>query len=493
MSGQLREALYVKLRLLFTLSIGVLSCASFAQTTTSETQPWNIVAIVTDDQARWAVGAYGNKDVRTPNMDRLAREGALFTQAFVNTPVCSPSRASYFTGQRAVMRLGITDFISAGENRTGSVGIPADTITWPQVLQQNGYRSGLVGKWHLGIAREFHPKLHGFDYFYGFLGGGVSPRNPTLEVDGQTTTVEGMSSDLMGEAAVRFLDQKSTAPFALCLHFREPHLPYRPAPDQDAALFANTRPAIPADKSLDVEQVTRWTRDYYTSIHAADRNIGRVLDKLDEQKLTSRTIVLFTSDHGYMVGQHLMHTKGNGWWIAGGVTGPKRPNMFDDSIRIPLIIRWPGQIAAGSVVDAPITNLDLYPTLLSMLGVTAPAGLKLDGRDLSDVIAGKGQVGDDPIFGEYDLHNGGLAYMRMIRTSEWKLVRHYFASGLDELYHLSFDPTEDNNLYGKKAYREIQAELQKKLTNWQKSMDDPILGRLPADALQPEAGAGAEE
>jgi uncharacterized sulfatase len=480
----------------FALLLSPFTCATAAPADSHDTSPdapINIISICTDDQARWAVGAYGNKDVRTPNMDRLAREGALFTNAFVNTPVCSPSRASFLTGQRSVMRLGITDFIAAGENRSGEVGLPDSPITWPQALQQRGYYTGLVGKWHLGSAPEFHPGRHGFNSFYGFLGGGVPPLNPKLEVDGQTTTVEGFAADLMGDAAVRFLDTQSSRPFALLLHIREPHMAYKPAPEQDASLFANASVSIPQTKGLVPQHVLNLRRDYYAAIHSADRNIGRVLDKLDELHLTSRTLVLFMSDHGYMIGQHLMHTKGNGWWIAGGVNGPKRPNMFDDSIRIPLIMRLPGRIAPGSVIDQAITNLDLYPTLLAMAGASAPAGGTLDGRDLSGVITGKAKPVDDPIFGEYDLHNGGLAYMRMVRTSEWKLVRHYFSTGLDELYHLSEDPDETTNLYGKKQYREVQGQLQQQLTDWQKRSGDPILARLPASALAADAGGSSEE
>src|SRR5438093_9374532 len=129
----------------------------------------NLISIVTDDQARWSVGAYGNRESRTPNMDRLAREGALFTNAFVATPVCSPSRAAFLTGKYGT-QVGITDYITPLEARAG-IGLPSATTTWPEVLQQHGYRTALFGKWHLGEQPQFHPHRHGFDYFFGSLAG----------------------------------------------------------------------------------------------------------------------------------------------------------------------------------------------------------------------------------------------------------------------------------------------------------------------------------
>src|SRR5687768_6521650 len=143
----------------------------------------NIIAIVTDDQARWSIGAYGNKDARTPNMDRLAAEGALFVNAFVNTPVCSPSRAAFLTGLHGT-QVKITDWINMNEASVG-VGLPPETLTWPEVLKQHGYATALVGKWHLGHLPQHHPTKHGYDHFWGFPGGGTEPMDPHVEVDGK--------------------------------------------------------------------------------------------------------------------------------------------------------------------------------------------------------------------------------------------------------------------------------------------------------------------
>jgi uncharacterized sulfatase len=189
-------------------------------------------------------------------------------------------------------------------------------------------------------------------------------------------------------------------------------------------------------------------------------------------------MVMFTSDHGYMIGQHGIHTKGNGNWIAGGASGPKRPNMFEESLRIPLIVRWPNVVSPGLEIAEPVSNIDTYATVLGLLGIKPPKKWKQEGMDLSPLLRGRKFTPHEVIFGQYDLHNGGQANMRMIRTSEWKLVRHYFANGLDELYHLKEDPGEMENLYDNPKFGSVRDELQAQLLAWQRSIRDPVLRRL---------------
>lgn len=432
----------------------------------------NLVAVVTDDQGRWAVGAYGNKDCRTPHMDRLAREGARFVNAFVATPVCSPSRAAYLTGRYGT-EVGITDWISPAQGRDG-VGLSAKFPTWARALQQAGYRTGLVGKWHLGTRPESHPSQHGFAHFAGALQGSFAARDPAWEVEGKEVVVKGYSSDVTGDAALRFLDEAKGKPFALLVHFREPHLPYTPVNPLDAAPFKDLDPTIPTFRGLDVKQVKGWHRDYYAAIHGVDRQLGRILAKLEAMKLLDSTIVTFTSDHGYNIGHHGIHTKGNGNWVAGGVGGPKRPNMWDTSLRVPLLVRWPGVVKGGAEVAEVVSNIDMYPSVLGMMGVAGPKGVKQHGLDFSALLRGKKPAWREELYGTYDLHNGGLAHMRMVRTAGWKLVRHYKASGLDELYDLKDDPDESRNLYGAAKHAATREGLQKRLTKWMKSIDDPL-------------------
>lgn len=445
---------------------------------TAQGQPaavkYNVVSIVTDDQALWSIGAYGNRESITPNMDRLAREGAKFNNAFVTTPVCSPSRVAFMTGLYG-SQVGITDYLTQEEAADG-MGLPAAALTWPGVLRQNGYRTGLFGKYHLGSRPEFHPTMRGFDYFMGRLGGGFEPIDPKLEVGGRMTDLKGGAADVVMDDAVRWIEARRDEPFAALIHFREPHLPYTPALEEDARLFKDLDPTIPDAKGLDRAQVKQFYRDYYAAVHAVDRNVGKLLAALERLRLDRRTIVTFQSDHGYNIGQHGIHTKGNGFVIAGGVSGPKRPNMWDTSLRIPLLVRWPGVVRAGAEIDETVLNLDMFPSVLGMLKVKPPADYKHNGRNFAPLLSG-GRVANwrDEIFGQYDLHNVGLAYMRMLRTNDWKLVRHYRANELDELYDLKNDPGELKNLYKDAAHRAVRERLQGRLNEHMKAIDDPIL------------------
>lgn len=445
----------------------------------------NLLVVVTDDQGRWAVGAYGNKEVHTPHMDSLARDGALFVNAFTNTPVCSPSRATWLSGLYPT-QVGITDWIAPQESEAG-LGLAAQT--WPQVLQKAGYRTALFGKWHLGGEPQFHPTRLGFDVFQGITGGGASPMNPTMEIDGKTAQVPGYFEDIIADHAVRFIESNKGGdrPWAVCFHTRAPHLAYKPVPPEDAAHYKDLDPTIPDLPALDKDEVKASTRDYYASISSVDRNLGRLLETLEKTGQAKNTLVIFASDHGYNEGRHYVKTKGNGTWIAGGVNGPKRPNMWDTSVRIPLLVRWPGVTKPGTVIEQPISNVDMFRTILGALDVDVPANAKALGHDLSPLLRGRKVDAPDVVYGQYDLHNSGLAYMRMIRTPRYKLVRHFHANSMDELYDLKSDPDEERNLMNRTARRgkqkakagedisEVHAQLEAQLLEWMKSINDPLL------------------
>lgn len=471
-------------------SVLTLSLLAFSEAAVHAQAPprrYNLISVVTDDQADWSVGVYGNRQSRTPNMDRLAREGALFTNAFTVTPVCSPSRASLLTGRYGT-QLGITDWITPEEARDG-LGLPVGVTTWPEILQRHGYVTGLIGKWHLGEMPQFHPTRRGYQHFLGFLGGGNRPINPLLEVSGKTEQLTGSLPDILTDDAMKFVEANRQKAFALSLHYRAPHLPYGPVPQADSEPFKDLDPAIPSFKGSDDQQVKRLTREYYASVHSIDRNLGRLLAHLDTLGLADKTIIVFTSDHGYNIGHHGLHTKGNGHWMAGGVTGPKRPNMFDTSIRIPLLVRWPGVVKPGTVITAVVSNLDTFATVLGMLDLPLPPDVKQEGVDFSPLLRGQTVTGwRDTLYGQYDLHNGGLAFMRMIRTAEWKLVRHHLTNLLDELYDLKNDPGETHNLYRDPTYRDVRGQLQQRLTAWQQSIGDPLLKPTPGKIVPATSG-----
>lgn len=444
-------------------------CVFMCAMSHAETRP-NIITIVTDDQGQWAMGAYGNSEIHTPAMDRIASEGILFINAMVVSPVCSPARATWLTG-RYPTELGITEWIHPDE---ADAGLGLDDPTWAEVLQDNGYATAMIGKWHLGTHEQYHPHNKGFDYFMGFLAGGNKPMNATLEVDGKEQVVEGPLPDVLTDASLKWLDTVGDNPFALSLHFRAPHHAYAPVPKSDSDHYTDLDPTIPTFPGVDEAVVKKSTKGYYGSISSVDRNIARLLDYLDEKGLTENTIVVFTSDHGYNEGRHGVNTKGNGHWWAGGVRGPKRPNMFDTSLKVPLAIRWPGVVKPGMQVDTMVSNLDMYRTVLGMAGLDVPSTVSPHGKDFTPLLRGEAFEQRD-LFGQYDLHNSGLAYMRMIRTADYKYVRFFHANGMDELYDLKKDPDEQRNLIRRGGNHEMLAELKAKLLEQMTAINDPLL------------------
>jgi len=444
----------------------------------SERERYNIIAILTDDQAVWTVGAYGYAEVHTPHINRLATEGALFQNAFVSTPVCSPSRVSFLTGLFGT-QVGITDFLSRPEEAAG-LGLPSATVTWPEVLQQHGYSTALIGKWHLGTLPQFHPTKHGFDHFYGWL---RTPKSvgPVLEIDGRNQQVKGALPDLLTDEALRFIRNHREGPFSVLINYLQPHHPYGPVQEVDNAVYRDLDPTIPVIPGQNIEYIKDVTRRYYASVHAVDRNLGRILEELDSLGLSRKSIVLFTSDHGYQIGHHLLHGKGNANWSPGSplrpraLRAPRRPNMFEESIRIPLLIRWPEVVKPGTRIPQTVSNVDTFASILGMLNIPIPEAVQQHGADFSPLLRGQDTPWRDTMFGQYDLHNGGLAYMRMIRTDEWKLVRHYKTYQLDELYNLKDDRGEMNNLYSRPGVQKVREQLLSRLESWMRSIDDPLL------------------
>jgi choline-sulfatase len=434
----------------------------------------NIIVVTTDDQARWSLGCYGNKEAKTPHMDRLAKDGARFLNAFVATPVCSPSRVSALTGRYGT-QAGITDWITPKQAQDG-LGLPKDAITWMSVLQRAGYFTGLIGKWHLGMQPQFHPTKQGFNHFMGFLGGGNTPMNPTLEVRGKDEKLKGSLPDILVDDAIDFVKQNKARPFALMLNFRAPHAPYAPTPDVDMEPFKNLDPTIPDFPNLNVKRVKKLTREYYASVHSVDRNLGRLLALLDQLGLRDNTIIIFTSDHGYMIGHHGLIHKGNATWITEGREKERRPNMYDHALQVPLIVRWPGVVKAGVERPELVSNIDTFATVLGMLKVEPPGTYKQEGMDFSKLLRGDKTKWRDAGFAQYDPHNGLDGAMRSIRTDRWHLVRQYKKNGQpDELFDLQADPEELRNLYNEPAHRAMRDALQERLTAWMRSVDDPLV------------------
>ena len=452
----------------------------------------NLLFLLTDDQAPWATGVtdpLGN--AQTPHMDRLMSLGARLTHCYTPTPVCSPSRTVLMTSRYGT-EFGITDWIHP--RREPDLGVPADVVMWPELLQAAGYRTALIGKWHLGTTDEFHPTQNGFDVFMGHREGGWSPVNPTLEKDGRQKLLKGLTTDLLADEVIRFIEQNQEGdrPFLVCWHTRAPHTSWLPVRPEDQAPYPETFvPRIPNadDPNLDVERVVRFTREYLSSVRGVDRNLGRVMRKLDQLGLTDDTVIVFAADHGYSMGHNGIWHKGNGHWIVKdppeatpNIPEGQRPNMFDNSIFVPAAIVWPGVIAPGKLVENSISFLDFFPTILAMTGVDLPPNLNVRGRNFLPLLVGDSVPGwDDSIYGEYSTHHQSQTHMRMWRTRDWKLVRDFRDPERDEFYDLKKDPGETNNLIASKdpVVKKTIARFHDRIISRMRTLNDPVVKSLP--------------
>lgn len=471
------------------LFVGLVGCADRA------TKRPNVLLIYTDDHAQWAMGAYGNKDVYTPNMDRLTAGGMRFTQGFTK-PVCSPSRAMLMSGQYS-HRLGIPDYIPFGNPIHIDNGLPPGTPTIASILKKAGYTTGLLGKWHLGYGEKYFPQKYGFDSAegYRYLAPGKQFDNPGRlpylingeedESFGKSSSISADCTSILADKAISFIQSNQEKPFFLYLSFYRPHLAWQPVPEEDFAHYKDKLievPDPPDDSTVSKEKLLEWTRLYYANITCADRNMGRVFDALDELGLADETIVIFIGDNGFMVGQHGLLGKGNARILdvneRGGISREKgtRANMFDDSVLVPFIVRWPGVVKAGTTSDALVSTIDILPTVARIAGIEVPE--KVDGRSLLPLLQGEPNVTwRDAYMDTYDMiylgDNGEKPHMRMIRTDQWKMVLYQDENGhpLDggsrhELFDLKDDPGEKNNLYSKSSATAVQQELEQRLLIW---------------------------
>lgn len=468
--------------------------------------PPNILFIVADDQAHWTLGAGNHPNTHTPALDRLSRGGVLVRNAFANAAVCSPARANLLTG-RYSSEMGIDNFLP-----TGAPGIDDTVATWPRALRDAGYRTAMVGKWHLGDATEAdQPVAKGYEFFSGYPVGGKLSRDPRIQVEGQWKRFDGeYTSDVLADLTMGYIDRFKDEPFAISLHFWAPHanqgvpedfqLPYDdrtwlPMKDEDLAPWRDMELTLPEPDfpKLDTPRVERMMREYYASVHSIDRNLGRILDRLDELGLAENTIVIYTSDHGYMVGHHGLWHKGNAWWITTDGRDPRRVhndlmddrplvvrhNLYDDSIRVPAIIRWPARLQPGTQTTRTLTHLDWFPTLLAMTGVEAPRDATRRGRNYLPVLTGDAEHWDDDLVAQH-------LKLRCYRTPEWKLVRDFTQLGRDELYNLEADPGERHNVIdaddpaAAAARRSLDARLRAQM----KRIDDPLSPYAEAWPLQ---------
>ena len=351
---------------------------------------------------------------------------------------------------------------------------------------QPGYRTALVGKWHLGLLDKHHPTKNGYDYFMGFRGGGTTPVDPVLEKEGRQQQFQGLTTDILTDHALEFLEKEKDGPFLLSLHYRAPHTRWLPVAPEDWRPFADLNPIVfnPDFPYLDIERVKRMTREYLASVKGVDRNLGRVLAKLDELGLAENTVIAYSSDHGYNMGHNGVWHKGNGHYVltrnppaSANIPDGQRPNMWDRSIKVPTAVVWPGVVPAGTVLEETVSNLDWFPTLVAVAGGAIPADKIVRGRDLRPLLDGTAKNWENDLYGEYSTKHQTRTHMRMYRTPRWKLVRDLLNPERDELYDLRADPHETTNAIRLPANRKIVARLSAELAAKMKETGDRLMKR----------------
>jgi N-acetylglucosamine-6-sulfatase len=456
--------------IIFILAVLVaLPCAS--DTRAQQAERPNIVFILTDDQRADWLGAAGHPDLRTPNIDRLADEGARFTRFFVTTPLCSPSRASFLTGQYP-HKHGVTN-----NDRVGLEVISHTLMTFPRRLREAGYETAYIGKWHMGLDDSRRP---GFDYWISFKGQGQYI-DPVVNENGTRRQLDGYMTDYLNEKAVDFVSKPRSKPFLLYLSHKAVHFPYMPAPRHDS-LYADVGHELPASSDEDVEgkpalhlDLPRipWhelegivpepgeprrgrgrdpgsiVRDQMRSLMSVDDGVGLLLDALTDTGQLDNTIVIFTSDNGYLLGEH-------------GRFNDKRL-AYDPSIGIPFVVRYPALIAPGTSIEALALNVDVAPTLLDIAGVQPIT--EMHGRSLAPLFRDPEGEWRDAILTEYFLEKvvPNARPWQSVRTHRWKYIRYTDLDGMDELYDLESDPGEVHNMISDPSAGEVLERMQGKL------------------------------
>lgn len=415
-------------------------------------RPPNVIVIVTDDQRHDALGLVQRElgerarfpFFRTPHLDRLAEGGARFRQAFVTHSLCSPSRASMLTGRHSSAH-GIRD------NRTPL----RSEHTWAHALRAAGYRTGYFGKWHMG-RQEDRP---GFDHAFTFVDQGVYPNCRFLD-QGRWVETEGWVDDVTTDRAIDYIARHRAGPFALFIGYKSPHDDRTP-PARHAARYAGVEIAAPpnfrahppfpwGDRTRPWNPVAEDRLNYFRCLQGVDDNIGRLLEALEAQGLAEDTVIVYAGDNGYYLGEHGL--------------GDKR-SAYEESIRIPLLVRYPRLVRPGTVVDAMALNLDFPATILELAGV--PLGWGQHGRSLVPLLRGDVPADwrrefyyenfQDP---EYPDVTFDIA---AVRTEDAKLVTYPGRPEWTQLFDLRRDPLEANNLHGDPAAAALEAGLAARL------------------------------
>ena len=434
----------------------------------------NIIFIMADDMGSWAMGCAGNNEIRTPNIDSLAAEGIRFVNFFCTSPVCSPARASLMTG-RIPSQHGILDWLSAGNTvekyepyRKGElIEYLKDQPGYTDYLAEAGYKCGISGKWHLGDSH--HPQKS-FEFWEVHAKGGGPYYDAPLIKDGDVYEEPKYITDKITENALLFLEEVSQEKqsFYLSIHYTAPHGPWN-RKNHPEEIYDDYHENCAFESVPDGLEPPEWVQErqikindsaerrealagYYTAVTAMDRNIGRILEWLEDSGLRKETLIIFTSDNGMNMGHHGLYGKGNASFPL---------NMFDESVKVPFIMSQPGIIPSGIISDAMLSQYDFLPTVLEYAGIDKPqATMTLPGKSFAGILKGleTEHREDVVVFDEY-------GPVRMVRTTNYKYI-HRYPYGPHELYDLKNDPGETKNLADSPESMKIQEEMRKRLTDW---------------------------
>lgn len=452
-------------------------CASgvSAAEATAGTERMNLILILSDDHRYDFMSNVAScpEFLETPGMDRMAAGGARFENAFVSTSLCSPSRASILTG-RTMRRHGVVD---------NQRPVPAGTVFFPQLLRKAGYETAFVGKWHMG--HEADEPRPGFDRWVSFRGQGVY-FDPELNVDGERVRAEGYVTDILTGSAIEWLGKRGGRPFFLYLSHKAVHFAFEPAPRHRGTYGSGRvkRPRTMANTEENYASQPRWVRERRYGIHGVDHmetgpfdddpvpsfddlyrryaetvrglddSVARVLDHLEESGLSRNTLVLYTSDNGFALGEHGFYDK---------------RDAFEVSIRVPLLAYAPGLIAPGRRIEEMVQNIDIAPTLLDAAGCPVPddPGMDggMDGRSFFPLLEGRKVPWRDHIIYEYhwEWNFPATPTLFAIRTDRYKYIYYHGIWDRNSLHDLATDPLERHNLIDVPAYRDLARELERRL------------------------------
>lgn len=441
----------------------VLPSTALAESTDAKPKPPNIILLMADDLGYGDLGITGSKQIPTPHIDSLAADGIRFTNAYVSSSVCAPSRAGLMTGKHQVT-FGFRDNLTPVQpgHDPETVGLPLNQTTLADRLRKHGYTTGLIGKWHLGERPQFHPTKRGFDEFWGWLGGAHDYFRAEAGGDKQMAGLILCNfrepapltylTDDQGDESVDFIRRHKDRPFFLFASFAAPHTPMQ-ATEEDLKRFSH------------IENKLR--RTYCAMVYRLDQNVGKIIAELRAQGLERDTFVVFLSDNGGPSAPGLSNGSVNAPFRGGKTT------VLEGGIRVPAIFKWPAALPAGKTVDEMISALDFVPTFVNAAGGSIQPSDRLHGVNLLPFLTGvMEEIPREPMKWLYTV---GTA----IRDGDWKLVR--LPDRLPMLYHLTDDPAELDDV--SQDHPDRTRAMLRELGLWETRAANPVF-REPADWRQ---------